>query len=68
MQGVPAYRIVPKEELRDADNAKGWFERPGVEEVVKEAVKEMKKLRQPDPLNEAKGIRRSGSDKRHSVN
>jgi len=68
MQGVPAYRIVPKEELRDADKAKGWFERSDVEEVVKEAVKEMKKLSQRDPLNEAKGIRRSGSDKRHSVN
>jgi hypothetical protein len=34
MQGVPAYRIVPKEELRDADKAKGWFERSGVEAVV----------------------------------
>jgi hypothetical protein len=31
---VPAYRIVPREELRDADKAKPWFERAGVEGVV----------------------------------
>jgi len=34
-----------------------------VEEVVKEAVKEMKKLSRRDPLSEAKGTRRFGSDK-----
>jgi hypothetical protein len=34
MQGVAAYRIVPREELQSADKAKGWFERAGVEGVV----------------------------------
>jgi hypothetical protein len=34
MQGVAAYRLVPKEELTSADKAKGWFERAGVEGVV----------------------------------
>jgi hypothetical protein len=32
--GVASYRIVPKEELRDPDKAKGWYERAGVEGVV----------------------------------
>ena len=34
MEGVAAYRLVPKEELRDAERAKGWFERAGVAGVV----------------------------------
>lgn len=33
-QGVPAYRLIPKEELTSADKAKGWFERAGVQGVV----------------------------------
>ena len=32
--GVASYRIVPKEELRDPDKAKSWYERAGVEGVV----------------------------------
>ena len=32
--GVPAYRIIPKEELANKDAAKGWFERAGVEGLV----------------------------------
>ena len=34
LQGVPSYRMVPKEELRDVDKARGWFERSGVQGVV----------------------------------
>jgi hypothetical protein len=34
MQGVAAYRIVPREELQLVDKAKGWFERASVEGVV----------------------------------
>lgn len=33
-QGVATYRMIPKEELRDTEKAKGWFERSGVEGVV----------------------------------
>jgi hypothetical protein len=33
-QGVASYRIVPREELRDPDKAKGWYEKAGVEGVV----------------------------------
>jgi len=33
-QGVASYRIVPREELRDPDKARGWYERSGVEGVV----------------------------------
>jgi len=32
--GVPAYRIIPKEELTKKDAAKGWFERAGVAGLV----------------------------------
>jgi hypothetical protein len=34
MQGVPAYRLIPKEELKDPERAKGWFERGAVAGVV----------------------------------
>jgi hypothetical protein len=34
MQGVPAYRLIPKEELKDPERAKGWFERDSVAGVV----------------------------------
>ena len=34
MQGVPSYRIVPKEELRNAEQARGWYEKAGVQAVV----------------------------------
>ena len=33
-QGVASYRIVPKEELRDPDKARGWYERSGIGGVV----------------------------------
>jgi hypothetical protein len=32
--GVPAYRIIPREELKNKDSAKGWFERAGVQGLV----------------------------------
>jgi hypothetical protein len=32
--GIASYRIVPREELRDAARAKGWYERVGAEGVV----------------------------------
>jgi|SRR5262245_10168418 len=33
-QGVATYRIVPREELRNPDKAKGWYERSKVDGVV----------------------------------
>ena len=33
-QGVASYRIIPREELRDPEKAKGWYERAGVEGIV----------------------------------
>jgi hypothetical protein len=32
--GVPAYRIIPREEVKKKDAAKGWFERAGVQGLV----------------------------------
>ena len=34
MQGVAAYRIVPREELQSADKARVWFDKAGVAGVV----------------------------------
>jgi hypothetical protein len=34
LQMVASYRILPKEELKKPDAAKGWYERSGVEGVV----------------------------------
>jgi hypothetical protein len=34
VQGVAAYRVIPREEIRDANAAKGWFERAGAAAVV----------------------------------
>jgi hypothetical protein len=34
VNGLAAYRIVPREELKSAERAKSWFERAGIEGVV----------------------------------
>lgn len=34
MSGIAAYKAIPKEELRDVDRAKAWFERVSVAGVV----------------------------------
>jgi len=34
VEGVAAYRLIPREEIRDKDRAKGWFERAGAAGVV----------------------------------
>jgi hypothetical protein len=34
VNGIATYRIVPREELKSADKAKGWYERRGVQGVV----------------------------------
>jgi hypothetical protein len=34
LQGVAAYRLIPKEELKDTEKVKGWFERAGIKGVV----------------------------------
>jgi len=34
MSGLPAYRIMPKEELRSAERARPWFERAGIDGIV----------------------------------
>jgi hypothetical protein len=33
-QGIASYRIVPREELRDPEKARGWYEKSGAEGVV----------------------------------
>ena len=33
-QAVPAYRVIPKEELRNVESARGWVERAGAAGVI----------------------------------
>jgi hypothetical protein len=45
MQGVASYRFVPKEELRNAEQARVWYEKAGVQAVVAlRVVSDEKKL------------------------
>ena len=34
VQGVAAYKVIPREEIRDKDTVKKWFERAGAAGVV----------------------------------
>jgi hypothetical protein len=34
VNGIAAYRLLPRPEMKDADKAKGWFERAAVDGVV----------------------------------
>lgn len=34
VNGIATYRIVPREELKSADKARGWYERRGIQGVV----------------------------------
>jgi hypothetical protein len=34
VNGLPSYRIVPREEIQNAERARGWFERAAVQGVV----------------------------------
>ena len=34
LQGVPSYRMIPKEELQSAEKARPWFEQAGIQGVV----------------------------------
>ena len=34
LTAVPSYRIAPKEELRSAETARGWFERAAIDGVI----------------------------------
>jgi len=49
IQGVASYRIVPREELQNADRAKVWYEQAGVEGVVAFRVVSNEKRRTYQP-------------------
>jgi len=34
VQGLPAFTVIPREEIHDTDRAKGWFDRAGAAGVV----------------------------------
>lgn len=51
IQGVASYRIVPREELQNADRARVWYEQAGVEGVVAFRVVSDEKRRTWQPSN-----------------
>jgi len=55
MQGVAAYRLVPKELIGKPDEAKGFFERAGVQGVVAMRVVNDEKRREYQPATWSSG-------------
>ncbi len=47
VRGVPAYQMIPKEEVRDKDRAKAWFERTDTTGVVIMRLVDMNKQTRP---------------------
>lgn len=49
LNGVPSYRIIPKEEVKDPDKARGWFERAQAEGVVAMRLVDARKVQTYTP-------------------
>jgi hypothetical protein len=47
--GTPAYRVIPREEIRNAESARAWFERAGAEGVVAMRLVDAKTVRTYTP-------------------
>lgn len=47
VDGVAAYRMIPREEIRDKDRAKRWFEQSGAAAVVMMRLVDLSKETQP---------------------
>lgn len=47
VEGVAAYKVIPREEIRDADTARGWFERAGAAGVVIMRLVDLSKEKTP---------------------
>jgi hypothetical protein len=47
VRGIPAYQMIPKEEIRDKDRAKAWFERTDTAGVVLMRLVDMSKETRP---------------------
>jgi hypothetical protein len=50
MEGIAAYRMIPREELTNADRARPWFERAGIEGVVSLRPVSMDTRRESGPV------------------
>jgi hypothetical protein len=50
MEGLAAYRMIPREELTNADRARPWFERAGVDGVVSLRPVSMDTRRETGPV------------------
>jgi len=49
LNGVPSYRIIPKEEVKDPEKARGWFERAQAEGVVAMRLVDARKVQTYTP-------------------
>jgi hypothetical protein len=47
VQGVAAYRLIPREELRDPQRARGWFERAGATGAISMRVVDLTREKSP---------------------
>jgi len=47
VEGVAAYRVIPREEIRDTENAKRWFEKSGAAGVVIMRIVDLSKEKIP---------------------
>jgi len=47
VQGVAAYRLIPREEIKDKDRVRGWFERAGAAGVVVMRLVDLTKEKTP---------------------
>ena len=50
VQGVPAYRVIPAEEVRDAERVRGWFTRTGAEGAVVMRLVDLSKETRPSVM------------------
>jgi len=50
VQGLAAYRVIPREEIRDATRVRGWFERAGAAGVVMMRLIDLSKETMPSVM------------------
>jgi hypothetical protein len=50
VEGIAGYRVIPREEIRDANGARGWFERAGTAGVVMMRLVDLSKEKMPSAI------------------
>jgi hypothetical protein len=50
VEGIAAYRLIPREEIRDQERVKGWFQKAGAAAVVVMRLVDLQKESAPSPF------------------